>query len=328
VSTAPRLQVVYVAGFATVQDLGRRGYRILGVPISGALDRLSAAYANALVGNPSSYAVVEVFGSVKLRPTVDAVVAVTGGYPRVFVGDVEVAPWAPFYCRAGSEVSVVPTGRGYAHYVAISGGVLCEEVLGSVSTYVRGGFGCLGRALRPGDELGLRAVGADEVWDRVRRVKPPGEVVARSADPGDPAVLRATEGIHAYLLGDLSTLLTSEYTVTPESDRMGYRLDGPPLATAFKLGRLPSTPTDRGYVQVPPDGRPIVLMADAQTTGGYAVALHVVQPDTDILAQLRPGRRVRFKLVSLEEAEEITSKYLAELENPTLALAEEEEYWI
>jgi len=107
---------------------------------------------------------------------------------------------------------------------------------------------------------------------------------------------------------------------------MGYRLDGPPLAAASKLGRLPSTPTDRGYVQVPPDGKPIVLMADAQTTGGYAVSLHVVQPDTDVLAQLRPGRRVRFKLVRVEEAEEVTSRYLAELENPTLTVAEEE-YW-
>jgi biotin-dependent carboxylase-like uncharacterized protein len=326
VSTAPKLQVVYVAGLATVQDLGRRGYRALGVPVSGALDRLSAAYANALVGNRTGYAVLEVFGSVRLRLTVDAVVAVTGGYPRVVVEGVEVAPWTPIYCRAGSEVSVVPTGRGFVHYVAISGGVLCEEVMGSASTYVRGGFGCLGRALKPGDELGARPVSADEVWDRVRRVKPPEEVVARSADPGDPAVLRVTEGIHSHLLGDLSTLLTSEYTVTPESDRMGYRLDGPPLVAASKLGRLPSTPTDRGYVQVPPDGKPIVLMADAQTTGGYAVALHVVQPDTDILAQLRPGRRVRFKLVSLDEAEGATSRYLAELENPTLRVVEEE-YW-
>lgn len=325
-STAPKVQVVHVAGFATVQDLGRRGYRALGVPVSGALDRLSAAYANALVGNPSGYAVVEVFGSVRLRLTVDAVVAVTGGYPRVFVGDVEVAPWTPIYCRAGSEVSVVPTGRGYVHYVAVSGGVLCEEVMGSASTYVRGGFGCLGRALRPGDELSVRSVRVDDVWERVRKARPPWEVVVRSADPGDPATLRVTEGIHSHLLGDLSTLLTSEYTVTPESDRMGYRLDGPPLATASKLGRLPSTPTDRGYVQVPPDGKPIVLMADAQTTGGYAVALHVVQPDTDILAQLRPGRRVRFRLISLEEAEDVTSKYLAELENPVLAVAEEE-YW-
>jgi allophanate hydrolase subunit 2 len=144
VSTAPKLQVVYVAGLATVQDLGRRGYRALGVPVSGALDRLSAAYANALVGNSTGYGVLEVFGSVRLRLMVDAVVAVTGGYPRVVVEGVEVAPWTPIYCRAGSEVSVVPTGRGFVHYVAISGGILCEEVMGSASTYVRGGFGCPG----------------------------------------------------------------------------------------------------------------------------------------------------------------------------------------
>ncbi|MCS7099119.1 MAG: hypothetical protein NZ925_02075, partial [Sulfolobales archaeon] len=137
---------------------------------------------------------------------------------------------------------------------------------------------------------------------------------------------RATEGVHSHLLEDLGTLLKSEYVVTAESDRMGYRLDGPPLASARKLGRLPSVPTDRGYVQVPPDGKPIVLMSDAQTTGGYAVALHVLPRDVDYLAQLSPGRRVRFELVDAGSADEEVSKYLGELERPVLQ-REELEYW-
>ncbi len=325
-TTAPRVRVAHVGGYATVQDLGRRGYRAVGVPVSGALDRLSAAYANALVGNRSGDAVVEVFGAISLTLTGDAVVAVTGGHPRVFLEDVEVKPWTPLYCEGGRALRVLPTGIGRVHYIAISGGVVCERVLGSSSTYARAGMGCLGRPLRPGDVLELGTADPASVWNGVADSRPPEELVDAHLRLGEGLVLRATPGVHAHLLEDLETLLRGHYVVAPESDRMGYRLEGEPLRSAGRLGRLPSIPTDRGYVQTPPDGKPIVLMSDAQTTGGYAVALHAIPPDVDLLAQLNPGQRVRFELMSLEEAESEVRSYLERVERPVVR-REELEYW-
>lgn len=326
VTTVRNIRVVHVAGHATVQDLGRRGYRAIGVPVSGALDRMSAVIANALVGNEPRVAVIEVFGAIAVHLLGDFVVSVTGGYPKVFLDDVEVEPWTPLYCRQGSTLRISPTGAGRVHYVAVSGGVICDEILGSMSTYTRGAMGCFGRPLRPGDVLEIGSVDPAEVWERVSDLVPPEQLVSRHAKPEAPLTLRATLGIHTHLLEDVELLLRNEYVVTPESDRMGYRLDGEPLPSAKKLGRLPSVPTDRGYVQVPPDGKPIVLMSDSQTTGGYAVALHVLPQDTDFLAQLNPGQKVRFKLVDISEAEASVRTYLEEVNKPPL-YRKELEYW-
>lgn len=320
------LHITHLAGVATVQDLGRYGYRALGVPISGALDVLSAAYANALVGNRPGTSLVELFGSMKLRTGKDVIVAVTGGLPKVFVDRYDESPWRPIYLKHGMELVIRPSDRGGVSYVAVAGGIVCEEVLGSRSTYVRGGFGCLGRPIRVGDVLINGDVDVDRLWSEVCDLRPvlkPGNRVPRTSEP---LVVRATKSIHSEQLPDLEVLLNSEYVITLESDRMGYRLDGPPLESSSKLGKLPSTPTDRGYVQIPPDGKPIVLMSDAQTTGGYAVALHVIPPDLDMLAQARPRQRVRFMEVSVEEAERHTSKYLSEVGRPLLMTAEGEEY--
>ncbi|MEM0014863.1 MAG: biotin-dependent carboxyltransferase family protein [Zestosphaera sp.] len=321
------LHITYLAGVATVQDLGRHGYRTLGVPISGALDITSASYANALVGNAVGAALMELIGSIRLRGDGDLIVAVTGGLPKVYVDQYEIPPWRPVYLKSGKELVVRPSDRGNVYYVAVAGGIECESVLGSRSTYVRGGFGCLGRPLRTGDTLVSADVDVDGLWARLYNLRPALNIDEKLPKTGETIVVRATKGIHADQLEDLGTLLRSEYVVTLESDRMGYRLDGPSLGSASRLGRLPSIPTDRGYVQIPPDGKPIILMSDAQTTGGYAVALHAVPPDLDILAQARPGRRVRFVEVGVDEAERLTSNYLNEVERPSLTTEESDEYW-
>lgn len=321
------LHITYLVGIATVQDLGRRGYRSLGVPVSGALDILSASYANALVNNRVDAALIEFTGSITLRTDQDLVVAVTGGLPKVYVDHYEAPSWKPIYLRRGKELTVRPSDRGNVNYVAVAGGIECESVLGSKSTYVRGGFGCLGRPLRVGDVLKIEEVDVESLWSRTHDLSAAVNINERVPKRDEILVVRVTRGIHSEQLQDLDTLFRHEYTVTLESDRMGYRLEGPPLTSASKLGRLPSIPTDRGYVQIPPDGKPIVLMSDAQTTGGYAVALHVVPPDTDLLAQARPGHKVRFVEVSVREAEKLASSYFNEVEEPHLIVEESEEYW-
>ncbi len=182
--------------------------------------------------------------------------------------------------------------------------------------------------LKPGDRIPIVPVDASSRWREVAGKLVPSDIRNRIL-PTDIVELRATRGIHADILEpDLSTLLRSTYTVSPQSDRMGYRLDGPEIEKAKGLGRLITTAVDRGYVQVPPDGKPIVLMADSQTTGGYAVALHVLLPDVDRLAQCPPGSTVRFVEVSYSDAERIVKEYLEELEKPRITTVEEEEEYL
>ncbi len=316
---------VVSCGIASIQDMGRKGYRALGVPVSGALDRLSAAYANALVGNDVNEALIEVLGSeIELVFHVPSIVAVTGARCVVEVNGEEVRQWSPVFVKEGSRLRVSQPIRGFATYIAIAGGINVERILGSRSTYVRAGFGGLeGRYLKPGDRLPLKELDVRSLWDRVCGKSAP-DYVRIANLPRGVVELRATLGIHYDLFSDIETLFKGTYVVTPQSDRMGYRLDGPKLESATKLGRLPSLPVDRGYVQVPPNGLPIVLMSDAQTTGGYAVALHVIPPDVDKLAQCPPGTQVKFIEVSYEEAEEVVRKYLSLLEKPELIDVEEE----
>ena len=324
----PWLEVLR-AFVASVQDLGRPGYRALGVPVCGALDRAAAAYANALVGNPLREAVIEaVGGGLEFRVVGgDAVLAVTGAEAEVRV-DGEAAPlWQPFRVGEGSVVSVSRPKAGLAVYVGVSGGIAVKEVLGSKSTYARAGFGGLeGRMLKRGDKVPVGCVDVDAVWEVVKGRSAPEWV--RSRVPSGTATLRVTKGVHYGRAPEgFKELLEGPFAVSPQSDRMGFRLEGRVVEAVKGLGRLPSSPTDRGYVQVPPNGRPIVLMSDSQTTGGYAVLAHVIMPDVDVLAQCVPGQEVRFVEVGVREAERETIRYLNMLEQAVVTVVVEEEYW-
>ncbi len=316
--------------YASIQDLGRYGFRALGVPVCGAMDKLSAAYANALVGNDVNEALIEVIGGNFVFEVLrDSLIALTGAESRVTVNNVPVKVWSSFLVRKGDIVVIEPPKKGFINYIAVDGGFEAEVVMGSKSTYVRGGFGGFeGRLLKPGDILSTKEVKLKEVLKLAGSYEVPNEVIERLPDLNTTLELRATEGLHSDVFGDeLMELFKNEYVVDVSSDRMGYRLKGEPLKKASKLGRLISMPTDRGYVQIPPDGQPIVLMSDAQTTGGYAVALVLLQRYIDLLAQARPGQRVRFKKVEIEEAEEDNAKYLEWLRNPPLILRESEEIY-
>ena len=318
----PKLEVLNSV-LATIQDMGRYGYRSLGVPVSGALDRSSAVQANVLVSNPPGAPLIESFGPIMLRALSDSIVAVTGALARIAIDGRAAAEYRPLWLPKGSVLEVGPPILGQVIYVAVAGRISCDEVMGSCSTYTRGGFGGLGgRPLRPGDviEASLGGQGLEDLWSSIstRYVPEEGRVVYRLRQG---VVLRVTPGPHRGVLGDddWGRLLSETYTVAPESDRMGFRLRGPPLESAKRLGRLPSFPVDRGFVQVPPAGTPIVLMADAQTTGGYAVVAVVVPPDTDLLAQCPPGTPVRFAELGVDEAEDVTAQYLSYLESPEVS---------
>ncbi|MER7803790.1 biotin-dependent carboxyltransferase family protein [Streptomyces parvulus] len=281
------LAVVRAGALTTVQDRGRPGHAHLGVPRSGALDAPAAALVNRLVGNPPGAAVLETtLTGCALRPRCAVTVAVAGAPCPVTVDGRPVSWGAPVGVPAGALLDVGPAGSGVRSYVAVSGGVLVEPVLGSRSTDLLSGLGppplCDGAVLALGRPGGRRAR-----VDVAPQPAPPAELVLRVA-PGPRA--------DWFTPGAVRTFTSRAYRVSPASNRIGLRMEGPSLERA-RPGELPSEGMVLGAVQVPPDGRPVVFLADHPTTGGYPV-IGVVRPaDLPAAAQAVPGTPVRFVAV-------------------------------
>jgi len=303
---APAVEVIRPGLLTTVQDLGRRGHRASGLPLSGAMDSFALRAANLLVGNTEDEAGLEVtLLGPELAFSADVIIAVCGAE---FEG---VPAWRTLRVPAGGRIRFGECRSGCRAYIAIAGGLDAPPVLGSRSTYLRatlGGF--QGRSLRQGDRIGLRAPGAETA----RRAS--AHAGSQRLSPGilpayaSAATLRVVRGAQAGYFG--TGLCDAEFQISAQSDRMGLRLAGPSLALN-RADDLVSSAVAPGTVQVPPDGRPILLMADAQTIGGYPQAAHVIGPDLPLAAQLRPGDRVRFREVALEEAHQLAAAREREL---------------
>jgi antagonist of KipI len=302
----------------TVQDAGRRGHQREGVPEGGAMDPFALRVANLLVGNREGDAALEItLTGPMLHFESGTLVALAGAELGATVAGQELSPWRAVWIPAGSTLSFRGPGTGCRVYLAVAGGLAVPEVLGSRSTFVRARLGGLeGRALRAGDVLPRGApsplsgrIAAALSADGSLAVARWG--VGLSLRPGysDHAVVRLLPGSHAQALSADSReeLFRAEFHVSPHSDRTGYRLEGPGLEYAV-APRLLSEAVTFGTVQLPPDGTPIVLMADRQTTGGYPRIGEVASVDLPLLAQLRPGDRVRFRPCSLAEAQ---TRYLS-----------------
>jgi len=282
--TTRALEVLDPGPLTTVQDRGRPGWAHVGVPRAGSLDAPAADLANRLVGNAPDAAVLETtLGGVVVRATAAMTVAVTGaecelrvaGRARPFASAVPVA--------AGSEVVVGPARHGVRSYLAVSGGIDVEPVLGSRSTDTLAHVGP--PVLAAGQVLPVGAATASpsgaEAHHLVRRSA--GTVVLRFR-PGPRAVL--------FPSGSVDRLGASPYTVTAESNRVGLRLRGEALLR--ERGEVATEGIVLGAVQVPPSGQPLVFLADHPTTGGYPVLGVVRREDLAACAQLRPGEQVRF----------------------------------
>ncbi|MEU0786526.1 biotin-dependent carboxyltransferase family protein [Streptomyces sp. NPDC006173] len=281
------LSVVRAGALTTVQDQGRPGHAHLGVPRSGALDAPAAALANRLVGNATGAAVLETtLTGCSLRPRSTVIVAVTGAPCPVTV-DGRPAGWgAPVRVPAGALLDIGPARAGVRSYVAVSGGLAVDPVLGSRSTDLLSGLGPA--PLTGGTVLPLGCPGVPHA-----RV----DVVPHPAPPAE-LVLRVTPGPREDWFTDsaVRTLTTRSYRVSPASNRIGLRTQGPALERAVS-GELPSEGMVLGAVQVPPDGRPLVFLADHPTTGGYPVIAVVRETDLPAAAQAVPGTPVRFVAV-------------------------------
>jgi antagonist of KipI len=300
--------LVLSAGFLTsVQDLGRTGFRQSGVSLGGALDLHAMRVANALVGNPDQAGGLELsLGKLQLRFEDTRMVAWCGGAFTARIGDENLPPGHAGFVAKGEELVMTAPQTGARAWLAISGGIDVPPVLGSRSTDLRGHFGGYqGRALRDGDALPLV---------RAKKKLPPKKRTVSQWSA--PATWTSTARVHAVLRivrgTDWSrfhsrahtTLAGRSFAVTAASDRMGARLDGPPLVRMHTSDLL-SEAVAPGTLQVPPNGEPILLLGDCQTIGGYPKIAHVITADLPIAAQLCPGHQVRFREVPLMEAQRL-----------------------
>lgn len=284
-AAAPALRVLSPGVFTTVQDLGRPGRAALGVARSGALDRMALRVANRLVGNAEGAAGLEIaMGGFVARAEVDTWVCATGALVDIDVSGRPADAFVPQLVPAGAELRIGTARAGLRVYLAVRGGIVAPAALGSRARDVMAGLGpdpvAVGDTLRVGV-----AASAVPVVDAFPWSVPPALFEVRVA-----------VGPRAdwFSAGALSTLRGATWTVSSHADRVGLRLEGPALERT-RRDELPSEGMRPGAIQVPPHGRPVVLLADGPVTGGYPVIAVVTDAALDALAQARPGDRVRFR---------------------------------
>jgi biotin-dependent carboxylase-like uncharacterized protein len=274
---------------ATVQDRGRFGHLRVGVPPSGPADPAAFAAAQALVGNDIDAAAIEIVGDGFTFHCDDRRIVAVTGRDVALRGRDRVGGWTAAFARAGETFTVSCGERSRFAYLAVSGGIATEPILGSRSAYLPAG---LGQALRPGDAFALGNALVD--------VESAGRfLVSPDYDTGQ---IRAITGPHAQrFTGEVNSLFfSSEFRVEPASDRMGTRLSGPRIAAGG--GEILTIGVIAGAVQVPSGGAPIVLLADHQATGGYPVIATVIAADLGLVAQRLPGESLRFSRVDRDLA--------------------------
>ena len=298
--TIRSIEVLKPGMLTLVQDLGRYGYQQFGVPVAGAMDAFAAITANLLVGNPRSAAVLEMM---MLGPELifesPGYISITGADLGPKLNGSAVALWQTLAVAAGDVLSFSGLKTGLRSYLAVSGGLDTPLVMNSRATYTKAALGGYeGRALKAADRLPIGPAGP-EVPQML--ILPEAERPVYGKEKTIRVVLGPQED--AFTEAGIRTFLEGDYTVTNECDRMGYRLEGPSIEHV-KGGDIISDGIAFGAVQVPGHGKPIIMMADRQTTGGYTKIAGVISVDLPQLAQSKPGDLIRFKRVTLEEAHE------------------------
>lgn len=316
--------IVTRAGFLTaVQDLGRTGFRQFGVSTSGALDSFALRVANLLVGNDEGAAGLEItLGGLQLRFEDERIVAWCGGEFDVQIGSRALPAGHVAHLQAGDELKFGRAQIGCRCWLAISGGIDVPVVLGSRATDLRANFGGFeGRTLRDCDQLSLGEFQQSETaaaagissWTAPHDWASPA-----SRHPS----LRFIRGVDWNRFNDVTIqrFTQHEFTVSPDSDRMGVRFDGSELKREDETDLI-SEAVAPGTIQVPPSGKPILLLGDCQTIGGYPKIAHVITVDLGIAAQLRAGDGVRFFEVSLQDAHRLLMERQRDLERFRIGLS-------
>ncbi|MBS4201997.1 biotin-dependent carboxyltransferase family protein [Bacillus sp. FJAT-49732] len=292
------LKIIKNGAFTTIQDLGRNGWQAYGVPVGGAMDRVAARLVNILLGNYENEAVLEM---TLVGPTIrfdeNTIIAFFGANMSPKLNGKAIEPRKPIHVSKGDIVTFGRAQTGVRTYLGVKDGFSLLDILGSKSTNARAK---MGRPLQTGDVIpinqsysfkrfswGLSFKFGTYIHDK----QPPIRFVK-----GRQYDLFTTEAKQAFL--------ESNFIVSPNSDRMGYRLAGPKLSTKENF-ELITEGTTYGSIQVPPNGEPIILMADRQPTGGYPKIGEIISSDLPRLSQIRPGEHIHFKEISLKEAQQL-----------------------
>ena len=299
------LEVIRPGPLTTVQDLGRYGYQKFGVPVSGVMDSYAFRMANLLLDNPHNSAVLEItFIGLVVKFLVAPAIAITGADLSPKLNGKPLTMWQSVSVKKGDMVSFTALRSGLRSYLSVKGGIDVPLVMGSRSTYIRshiGGF--KGRALIRGDCLNdtLIQPGSLETTKKI-----PANFIPHYNSTITLRVIMGTEE-NNFTEDDINTFFTSEYTVSPQSDRTGYRLKGKPVKHRNGADII-SDGIPPGAVQIPGDEMPILLLADHQTTGGYAKIATIISVDLSKIAQSKPGDKIHFRKISIGDAQELLLK--------------------
>lgn len=293
---------------SVIQDLGRYGYQSLGISPAGALDYRSAMLANQILGNDLNAAVVEQnIQGLTFESSVDTSIATAGAAMPFFINGEPMPIGRGISIAKGDVVEFGNTTENMRTYLAVSGGFIVEDVLGSAATHTRSNMGGQdGRALQKGDYLIINGNVPDELP----------KVLAEPLAYAD-TIIRLVKGPNfvQFTEESIEKLLNSSYKITRSNDRMGIRLEGEALATTSGIHDIVSEPTQIGNVQVPKNGQPIILLSDRQTTGGYTRIATLAKVDIPKIVQLRPGQHIQFELIDLKEASDLYKADLNKINN-------------
>ncbi len=297
----PTLKIVQPGMLSTVQDRGRYGYQRYGMPTAGAMDTFALRAANALVGNDDNAACIEatVLGP-RIEILSDTTIAITGANVSPRLDSEPIPMWQSVAAGRGSRLEFRGPTDGMRGYLAIAGGIDVPQVMGSRATYMKAAIGGVeGRPLRADDILNAHGHAA-EAPAAVRNL--PADAIPQYGSSHELRVVLGPQE-SAFTQAGIDTFLSETYTVSIHSDRMGYRLEGEPVEHADGPDVI-SDGTPLGTIQVPGDGQPIILLSDRGTTGGYTKIATVISTDLSKVAQAMPGHTVKFRAISMEEAQE------------------------
>ena len=299
-------EILFKSGGAltTIQDLGRVGYQQIGMPVAGVMDSYSSRIANILVGNDENAPLIEI---TLLGPEIevrgDCFIAVTGADMNASINGVKIAFWKAYKIKSGDIIKLGGAVKGLRSYLAFSGGVAGDIVMESSSTYLKGGIGGFGgRGIKTGDAVKLGEGNNETVNELNNSFIPEYE---------DEIIIRAVQGPHEDKFSEkgIDSFFSQDYAIGARSDRMGIFLEGEALDFSGESADILSSAILMGSIQVANDGMPIILMADRQTTGGYAQIATVITPDLYKLAQAKPGTKINFQKVTVAEAMQLYKEY-------------------
>jgi len=324
-----KIRILKPGLLTTIQDMGRRHYLSQGVPLSGAMDSLSARIANKAVGNTDDQAVIEfTYADAGFTAETDLLIAYAGDGMRLQAGAQILPSERPVFIPAGTVIQLIHNSAGVHTYLSVAGGWDIPEVLGSRSTCLAASFGGLnGRPLQADDVLSSNEQLTDISESIFNKLKNEQVNIAKWSIPRqlllppNRKIIRVTLAREANWFNNPSIVdfLSAPYVVSRNSNRMGFHLEGLEIVRA-KKDELISTAVTPGTIQVTGNGQMILLMSDCQTTGGYPRIAQVASVDLSLCGQLTPGDTIYFKEISRREAEVLYLKREDELSKLTTAL--------